>query len=154
VPVKEAVRRAGPSALIGLALVFGALSVGYAWGVARHLRQDARDMSRLFGYVFGGLSDPRPDAGTDALLELAAQIRALGIPIVVTDAAGRVAAFDNVPPAVATDTAAVHRFVARLDAVNEPIVQPGVGTIHYGSVPIAGCGSRWRASPRTSSARR
>jgi len=137
VPVKEALRRAGPSALIGLALVFGALSVGYAWGVARHLRQDARDMSRLFGYVFGGLSDPRPDAGTDALLELAAQIRALGIPIVVTDAAGRVAALDNVPPAVATDTAVVRRFVARLDAVNEPIVQPGVGTIHYGSVPIA-----------------
>ena len=136
-PVKEALRRAGPSALIGLAVVFGALSVGYAWGVARHLRQDARDMSRLFGYVFGGLSDPRPDAGTDALLELAAQIRALGIPIVVTDAAGRVAAFDNVPPAVATDTTAVHRFVARLDAVNEPIVQPGLGTVHYGSVPIA-----------------
>jgi len=137
VSVKEALRRAGPSALIGLALVFGALSVGYAWGVARHLRQDARDMSRLFGHVFGGLSDPRPDAGTDALLELAAQIRALGIPIVVTDPGGRVAALDNVPPAVATDTAAVRRFVTRLDAVNEPIVQPGVGTIHYGSVPIA-----------------
>src|SRR5437879_1423892 len=105
-------------------------------------------MSRLFGYVFGGLSDPRPDAGTDALLELAAQIRALGIPIVVTDAAGRVAAFDNVPPAVATDTAAVHRFVARLDAVNEPIVQPGVGTMHCGSVPIparlgVGAARRW-----------
>jgi len=113
------------------------LSVGYAWGVARHLRQDARDMGRLFGYVFRGLSDPRPDAGTDALLQLATEIRALGIPIVVTDAAGRVAALDNVPPDLAGDTAAVRRFVARLDAVNVPIVQPGVGTIHFGSVPIA-----------------
>ncbi len=94
-------------------------------------------MGRLFGYVFRGLSDPRPDAGTDALLELATEIRALGIPIVVTDAAGRVAALDNVPPDLAGDTAAVRRFVARLDAVNVPIVQPGVGTIHFGSVPIA-----------------
>ncbi len=117
--------------------MFGALSVGYAWGVARHLRQDARDMGRLFGYVFRGLSDPRPDAGTDALLQLATEIRALGIPIVVTDAAGRVAALDNVPPGLAGDTAAVRRFVARLDVVNVPIVQPGVGTIHFGSVPIA-----------------
>ena len=130
-------RRAGPSALIGLALVFGALSVGYAWGVARHLRQDARDMSRLFAQVFRGLSDPRPDAGTDALLELAAQIRTLGIPIVVIDATGRVAALDNVPAELQTDSAAVRRFVVRLDAINDPIVQPGVGTIHYGSVPIA-----------------
>jgi len=137
VPASDALRRAGPSALIGLALVFGALSVGYAWGVARHLRQDARDMGRLFGYVFRGLSDPRPDAGTDALLQLATEIRALGIPIVVTDAAGRVAALDNVPPGLAGDTAAVRRFVARLDVVNVPIVQPGVGTIHFGSVPIA-----------------
>ena len=136
-PASDALRRAGPSALIGLALVFGALSVGYAWGVARHLRQDARDMGRLFGYVFRGLSDPRPDAGTDALLQLATEIRALGIPIVVTDAAGRVAALDNVPPGLAGDTAAVRRFVARLDVVNVPIVQPGVGTIHFGSVPIA-----------------
>ena len=136
-PARDALRRAGPSALIGLALVFGALSVGYAWGVARHLRQDARDMGRLFGHVFRGLSDPRPDAGTDALLELATEIRALGIPIVVTDAAGRVAALDNLPPDVARDTVAVRRFIARLDAVNAPIVQPGVGTIHFGSVPIA-----------------
>ena len=136
-PASDALRRAGPSALIGLALVFGALSVGYAWGVARHLRQDARDMGRLFGHVFRGLSDPRPDAGTDALLELATEIRALGIPIVVTDAAGRVAALDNLPPDVARDTVAVRRFIARLDAVNAPIVQPGVGTIHFGSVPIA-----------------
>ena len=136
-PAKDVLHRAGPGALIGLALVFGALSVGYAWGVARHLRQDARDMSRLFAQVFRGLSDPRPDASTDALLDLAAQIRDLGIPIIVTDAAGRVAALDNVPARLQTDSAAVRRFVARLDAINDPIVQPGVGTIHYGSVPIA-----------------
>jgi signal transduction histidine kinase len=28
-------------------------------------------------------------------------------------------------------------WIARLDAVNRPIVQPGIGTVHYGAVPIA-----------------
>jgi signal transduction histidine kinase len=137
VGVKDALRRVGPGALVGLALVFGGLSAGYAWSVARHLRQDAREMSRLFGQVVRGLSDPRPDAATGALLDLAGEIRTLRIPIVVTDATGRVAALDNVPPEVAHDSAAVRRFIARLDVSNPPIVQPGVGTIHYGSVPIA-----------------
>ena len=55
-------RRAGPVALVGAALLFGALSVGYAWIVARHLRNDARETSRLLGHVFAGLNDPREGA--------------------------------------------------------------------------------------------
>src|SRR5258706_534919 len=46
---KGALRRAGPPALIAAALLFGVLSVGYAWIVARHLRNDARETSRLRG---------------------------------------------------------------------------------------------------------
>src|SRR6266566_2750234 len=84
-----------------LALLLGGITVGYTWVVARHLRDDARDTSRLLGRVFAGLNDPRPDAATDALLDLAAQVRALGIPIAITDAAGRVTAMDNVPPHIA-----------------------------------------------------
>src|SRR6266480_4026099 len=51
-------RRAGPVVLVSAALLFGALSVGYAWIVARHLRNDARETSRLLGHVFAGLNDP------------------------------------------------------------------------------------------------
>src|SRR2546422_313217 len=94
-------RRAGPRAVVVLALLLGGITVGYTWVVARHLRDDARDTSRLLGRVFAGLNDPRPDAATDALLDLAAQVRALGIPIAITDAAGRVTAMDNVPPHIA-----------------------------------------------------
>src|SRR5256885_2997261 len=36
-------RRLGPPALIAAALLFGVLSVGDAWIVARHLRNDARE---------------------------------------------------------------------------------------------------------------
>jgi signal transduction histidine kinase len=132
-----ALRRAGPRAVVALALLLGAITVGDAWVVARHLRNDARDTSRLLGRVFAGLNDPRPDAATNALLDLAAQVRSLGIPIAVTDAAGHVTATANAPPDADADSVALRRWIAGLDGVNAPIVQPGVGTIHYGPLPGA-----------------
>src|SRR2546425_10369197 len=93
-------RRAGPRAVVVLALLLGGITVGYTWVVARHLRDDARDTSRLLGRVFAGLNDPRPDAATDALLDLAAHVRALGIPIAITDTAARVTPTDKAPPPI------------------------------------------------------
>jgi signal transduction histidine kinase len=130
-------RRAGPTALVGAALLFGALSLGYAWIVARHLRDDARETSRLLGHVFAGLNDPREGAAADALLALADEVRRLGIPIAVTDTTGRITALDNAPfgPGATEDTR--RAWIAQLDQVNQPLVQPGVGTIHYGALPAA-----------------
>jgi len=122
--------------VVGLAFLFGALSVGSAWVVARHLRDDARETSRLFGRVFGGLNDPRPDAATGALFDLAAQVRAFQIPIAVTDSAGRVTAMENAPPGLAQDSANLRAWIAELDRVNPPMVEPGMGTVHYGTLPI------------------
>ena len=133
----DALRRAGPAALVGFALLFGALSLGYAWIVARHLREDARETSRLFGHVFAGLNDPREAAAADALLSLAEEVRRLGIPIAVTDTAGRITALDNAPFGAAAGDAARRAWIAQLDQINEPLVQPGVGTIHYGALPAA-----------------
>src|SRR3989442_1891526 len=93
-------RRAGPRAVVVLALLLGGITVGYTWVVARHLRDDARDTSRLLGRVFAGLNDPRPDAATAALLYLAPQDQQLGIPIAITDAAGRVTPIDHAPPPI------------------------------------------------------
>ncbi len=134
---RESLRRAGRPAVAGLAFLLGALSLGYVWGVARHLREDAQRSSRLFGRVFAGLNDPRSDAAVDALFDLAEQVRAFEIPIAVTDTAGRITAMDNAPPDIATDLERQRAWIARLDAVNAPIVQPGVGTLHYGALPIA-----------------
>ncbi|HET7790148.1 MAG TPA: hypothetical protein VFK78_05055, partial [Gemmatimonadales bacterium] len=93
---KAVLRRVGPALLLGLVVAFGALSVGYAWVVARHMREDARRTSTILGRVFSGLSDPRPDAATDALLDLAGQVRELGVPVVVLDSAGHLTATANV----------------------------------------------------------
>lgn len=134
---KDQLRRAGPAALVGLALLFGALSVGYAWIVARHLRNDARETTRLFGGVFSGLNDPHEGAAAEALLTLAKEVRRLGIPIAVTDPSGRISALDNAPFGPDASEAEQRAWIAQLDRINEPLVQPGVGTIHYGAVPTA-----------------
>ena len=132
-----ALQRAGPPIVVGLALVLAGITVGYGWIVAQHLSDDARQTSGLLGRVFAGLNDPYPDAATDALLDLARQVRSLGIPIVVTDTAGHITALDNAPPVVGADTARLRAWIAELDAENTPVVQPGVGTIHYGRGPAA-----------------
>ncbi len=130
-------RRAGPPALIAAALLFGVLSVGYAWIVARHLRTDARETSRLLGQVFAGLNDPREGAAADALLGLADDVRHLGIPIAVTDTAGRITALDNAPFGADASEATRRNWIAELDRIHPPLIQPGVGTIHYGALPAA-----------------
>lgn len=132
-----ALRRAGPPLLITAALLFGVLSVGYAWIVAQHLRTDARETSRLLGHVFAGLNDPREGAAADALLGLADEVRHLGIPLAVTDTAGRITALDNAPFGSNASEATRRQWIAELDQIHEPLVQPGVGTIHYGALPAA-----------------
>jgi signal transduction histidine kinase len=134
---RGALRRAGPPALIAAALLFGVLSVGYAWVVSRHMRSDARETSRLLGQVFAGLNDPREGAAADALLVLADEVRRLGIPIAVTDTAGRITALDNAPFGADASDEARQAWVAELDRINAPLIQPGVGTIHYGALPAA-----------------
>src|SRR5256885_10608972 len=122
-----ALRRAGPSALIAAALLFGVLSVGYAWIVARHLRNDARETSRLLGHVFAGLNDPREGAAADALLALAAEVRHLGIPIAVTDTAGRITALDNAPFGGNASEATRRAWITELDRIQPPLIQLDAG---------------------------
>ena len=122
--------------LLALALLLGALSLGYAWVVARHLRTDARETSRLLARVFAGLSDPSPDAAAAALLDLAERIRMLGVPVAITDAEGRITATANLPLAAGADSAALARWIAEMDAVNAPLAQPGVGVVHFGALPV------------------
>ena len=91
----------------------------------------------MLGHVFAGLNDPREGAAADALLALADQVRHLGIPIAVTDASGRITALDNAPFGPDASEAQQREWIAELDRINEPLIQPGVGTIHYGALPAA-----------------
>jgi signal transduction histidine kinase len=121
-------------ALVGLT---ASLSIASSVLVARHLAEDARHASVVYARVFAGLADPRESGATDALLALAREIRADGIPLVVTDVRGAVSDTANLPRSMAYDSPDLQRFIAALDERNPPVDQPGVGMVHIGSPPMA-----------------
>ena len=117
-----------------VALLAG-LSFGTGYLIFRHFRADATATSRLYSGVFGGLNDPRPGAEAEALLRLGEQVRALGLPLVVTDGTGRVTAAANLPFEAPLDDPRVRLYADGLDRQNPPISDAAVGTVHYGPLP-------------------
>jgi signal transduction histidine kinase len=120
---------------VGLVATLAGLSLGTGLLIIRHFRADATATSRLYSGVFGGLNNPRPGAEAEALLRLGEQVRSLGLPLVVTDRSGRVSAVANLPFDAPLDDPRVLAYAARLDRQNPPIVDPAVGTVHYGPMP-------------------
>ena len=126
-------RRSAPVIVFGvlLSLLLGSY-VAYTQSVVFELRRDASRFGRMYARVFQALADTSQDAGNAALLDLSAQIRELGVPVIVTDAQGRPAATANLPFDAPLDDPRVAAYVAELDRENVPIVEPGIGTVHYG----------------------
>ena len=77
----------------------------------------------------------RGNATPEALLRLGEQVRALGLPLVVTDGTGRVTAAANLPFEAPLDDPRVRLYADRLDRQNPPISDAAVGTVHYGPLP-------------------
>jgi signal transduction histidine kinase len=131
-------RRFAPGAAIVLVALLAGLSVGTSWLVAGYLRQSAVTASRLYAVVFDALNDPAPDAPSSALLELGAQVRELGIPLIVTDSAGQVTAAANLPFEAERGDPRLTAYLAELDGINPPLRTPGLGAVHYGALPASG----------------
>ena len=131
----DRLQRLAPTVAVVLVALLAGLSIGSGLLVLRHFNADATAMSRLYSGVFGGLNDPRPGGEAEALLRLGAQVRALGLPLVVTDTTGRVTAAANLPFQAPLDDPRVRAYAARLDRWNPPIVDVAIGTVHYGPLP-------------------
>jgi signal transduction histidine kinase len=127
--------RFAPVFIVALGVVLAGLSAGAGLIVVRHFQQDARSISELFSGVFAGLNDPRPGAEAGALLRLGERVRSQGVPLIVTDRAGRVTAAANLPFEASLEDPRVREYAGLLDRENPPIVDSMVGTVHYGPVP-------------------
>jgi len=132
---RERLQRLAPTLAVALVALLAGLSLGTGLLIVRHFRSDAIATSQLYSGVFGGLNDPRPGAEAEALLRLGEQVRALGLPLVVTDRSGRVTAAANLPFDAPLDDPRVKAYAARLDRQNPPIVDHAIGTVHYGPLP-------------------
>jgi signal transduction histidine kinase len=128
-------RRYAPALVVLLVALLAGLSAGSGWIVVRHFRTDSYSISRLYAGVFAGLNDEREGAATNALLRLGEQVRQIGIPLVVTDSAGRVTAAANLPFDAPLDDPQVQAYARVLDRQNPPITAPTLGTLHFGPVP-------------------
>ena len=129
-------RRSAPVILgVILALLLGSYMV-YSQRVVAALRRDASVSALMYARVFSAIADTSQEAGNTALLDLASQIRNLGIPLIVTDNTGRPTAQANLPFDAPDDDPRVAAYVAELNRQNPPVVEPGVGMVHYGDSPL------------------
>jgi len=129
-------RRLGPEIALALVVLLSAVSLWQAWNVSGHLRGEARESSRIYGQIIAALSDTAAGAEADVLLQLVRDIRSGGLPLVVTDSAGRATAAANLPFEAPVEDPRVARFAERLDRTNAPISLTGLGEVHFGALPI------------------
>jgi signal transduction histidine kinase len=133
-PPKERFRQVAPTVAVLLVAVLSGLSLGTGLLIIRHFKADATATSRLYSGVFGGLNDPDPGSEAEALLRLGEEVRALGLPLIITDRSGRVTAAANLPFEATLDDPRVMEYAKKLDRQNPPIVD-AIGTVHYGPLP-------------------
>jgi signal transduction histidine kinase len=130
-------RRGAPELLVGIVLaILLASYVVYTQRVVGELQREALRSSRMYARVFRAQSDTSEGSGTQALFDLSKSIVEQGVPLIVTNSAGRPTAQANLPPEVTSDEAAVREYVRELDRQNAPVVDSLVGQIHYGNPPL------------------
>jgi signal transduction histidine kinase len=130
-------RRLAPVTLVSVGVIaLLTWYVIYTRGVVRELRQEASRVGLMYARVYNGLSDPNPDAATAALLDLSRHIRESGVPMILTDLQGRPTDTANVPFTATIGSADLRTYLAELDRQNPPIIEPGVGAVHYGNTPL------------------
>lgn len=129
----ERLRRLAPGAALLLVAILAGLSVGSSWYVARQLRQQALVASQIYSITYRGLIETDPDGVTAALVDIGTRVSRLGLPLVLTNSAGNVTGYRNLP--FADTTGRMRAYIAELDARNPPFVTAGVGAVHFGSIP-------------------
>ncbi|MHB0962984.1 MAG: sensor histidine kinase [Gemmatimonadaceae bacterium] len=139
-------RRRGPVFLValGLLLLLGSY-VWYAQRVVDELRGEAERTGRMFARVYGAMVDTSTStaAANLALFDISKEIVELGVPVIVTDDEGHPSYFANIPDLGSGFVspadpryAALLTMLRTLDRQNRPVVEQGIGQIHFGNTPL------------------
>lgn len=129
--------RRGVPILVALAvgLVLGSYVV-YTQRVVAELRNEALREGRMYAQVYQALSDTSTSDATGRLLELSRHISESGVPVILSDVDGRPTASANLPFDAQPGDPRVREWIARLDAENDPVTVPGIGTVHIGNTRL------------------
>lgn len=135
--MKPRVWAAGLAVLLGLVFVWYLI---YTQQLVEAVRTEAAALSRIYGRIYQDLIDPQQETGVEALFDLLREIERLGIPVVLVDASGNPSAALNLPFEVDLSDPESRRrvmdYVEDLDRRNPPIVERGIGSIHFGVPPM------------------
>jgi signal transduction histidine kinase len=130
-------RRLAPVTLVTIGvLALLVWYVIYTRGVVRELRQEASRVGLMYARVYNGLSDPSPDGATAALLDLSRHIRESGVPMILSDVRGNPTDTANLPFSSALGSKEIRNYMQELDRQNMPMIEPGVGAVHYGNTAL------------------
>lgn len=130
-------RRLAPVTLVTIGvLALLVWYVIYTRGVVRELRQEASRVGLMYARVYNGLSDPSPDGATAALLDLSRHIRESGVPMILTDVQGNPTDTANLPFSSSLGSKEIRNYMQELDQQNAPMVEPGVGAVHFGNTAL------------------
>jgi signal transduction histidine kinase len=133
-------RRGAPELVVGVLLaVLLSSYVVYTQRVVQDLQRESLRSSRMYARVFRAQSDTSEGSGEQALFDLSKSIVEQGVPLIVTDTAGRPTAHANLPPQLVGSDSAIRAYVRELDRQNAPVVDSIAGQIHYGNTPLV----RW-----------
>ncbi len=130
-------RRRLPTILLGLG--FAVLLGWYVVSTQRvlaELRHEAARSGQMYARIFKALSDSSQGANADALFDLAAHIRDMGVPVVVTDPKGVPRDTANIPFHAPLNGPRMRAYIDELDAENPPVIEPGTGIVHIGNTPL------------------
>jgi signal transduction histidine kinase len=133
---RRGLRSLGPEIALALVILLSGVSLWQAWNLSGHLSDEATQSSRIYGHVIAALSDPAEGAQTAALLQVVQEIRTTGLPVIITDTAGRPTQAANLPFDASPDDPRVARYVEVLDRDRAPIPVAGLGRVHYGPLPV------------------
>ena len=130
-------RRLAPVTLITIGvLALLVWYVIYTRTVVHELRIEASRVGLMYARVYNGLSDPNPDAANSALLDLSRHIRESGVPMILADDNGNPTDTANLPFTADLKSRQLRSYILELDRQNVPIVEPGMGTVHFGNTPL------------------
>lgn len=122
----------------GLSLLFGAVLAWYLFytrQLVNAVNADAAALSRMYAQVLEGVSDPDRESFV-ILFDMLEEIESQGVPVVVVAEDGQIHAARNLPfvydPSDPNSRRRVLEYAAQLDERNEPLVEEGIGEIHYG----------------------